>query len=183
MTVRRAIRLGSAVVLAVAAPTARAEVKSADDTGFTVGGTLTAEASPAAVWAVLVQPSRWWDSAHTWSGSAANMSLDPRAGGCFCEQIPPKGSSEHLRVVRADPGKLLIMAGALGPLQTEPVTGVLTISLAAKDGKTAIDWRYAASGLRGMKGTAIAGPFDSVMKVQFSALASVAAGRGADTPR
>lgn len=175
MTTRRSLGLASALLTILCAPPVQAEVKSADDTGFFVGGTQDIAAVPAAVWARLVKPAQWWDSAHTWSGQAANLSLDPRAGGCFCEGLPARGSSEHMRVVRADPGRQMILSGALGPLQTEPVSGVLTIRLAAKDGRTVLTWSYAASGLRGIKGTAIAGPVDTVMSLQFASLAKVAA--------
>jgi hypothetical protein len=63
--------------------------------------------------------------------------LHPRAGGCFCEVLPnleppdaaPRGGAEHMRVVYAEDARVLRMIGALGPMQSEAVTGVLTIVL------------------------------------------------------
>ena len=63
------------------------------------------------------------------SKSAANLTLDAKAGGCWCETLPDGGSVEHLVVVFADPGKTLVMRGALGPLQGLGVEGALSIVL------------------------------------------------------
>src|ERR1043165_1484717 len=57
-------------------------------------------ASPAAVYAAFGQVSRWWSSQHTYSGKAENLSLDLRAGGCWCEQWDA-GSVQHTRVLFA----------------------------------------------------------------------------------
>lgn len=179
---RRSIRLAQAALALLAAPAA-AEVRSADDAGFDVGASETVAAEPDAVWSALVAPSRWWDSEHTWSGKASNLSLSPRGGGCFCERLARGGSVEHMRVIRAEPGRMLVMIGALGPLQSEPVNAVLTVTLEAKGTGTTLTWRYAASGLRGMKGDAIAEPVNAVMTAQFASLVRTAASRSEVAPR
>lgn len=179
---RRSARL-AVVSLALLGAPALAEVKASDDTGFDVGGSETVAASPQAVWAALVKPARWWDSTHTWSGKAANLSLTPQAGGCFCERLAGGGSVEHLRVIRAEPGRMLVLGGALGPLQAEPVGGVLTVTIEAKGGQSVLTWRYLVSGLRGTKGGAIAGPVSSVLSLQFASLARHAAGRANAAPQ
>ena len=61
---------------------------------------------------------------HTWWGRASRLSIDARAGGCFCE-IAGKRQAQHMQVVFADPGKLLRMSGGLGPLQGMGLSGVL----------------------------------------------------------
>ena len=71
------------LLAALAATPARAEVMAASPNGFTVQESFQTKASPQAVWALLVTPARWWDSQHTWSGSAANLTLEARAGGCW----------------------------------------------------------------------------------------------------
>jgi hypothetical protein len=69
------------------------------------------------------------------------MTIDARAGGCFCETIPAAtgspGTIEHARVIYAVPGRQLRLSGALGPLQSEGVTGTLdfTITPAGKGAK------------------------------------------------
>ena len=67
--------------------------------GFTLVQSAEIAAPPDKIYAALIQPSRWWSSDHTFSGNAANLSLDARAGGCFCETLPGGGSVQHLAVV------------------------------------------------------------------------------------
>src|SRR5687768_18231554 len=60
------------------------------------------------VWAALLRPAGWWNGEHTYSGNPANLSLDPVAGGCFCEAVPgagggPAGQVEHMRVIYLAP--------------------------------------------------------------------------------
>ncbi len=90
--------------------------------------------------------SLWWDASHSYSGEARNFSIDARAGGCFCEQMPAGGSVEHMRVVYAEPGKLLRMSGGLGPLQAEAVRGSMSFAFEAWEGGTRLNYRYAVSG-------------------------------------
>ena len=98
--------LAPIVALGLALP-AQAEVKDSRDNGFTIETTVMAEASPAVVYNQLVKVAGWWDPKHTWSGSARNLKLEPKAGGCFCEKLPDGGSVQHARVIFAQPGKLL----------------------------------------------------------------------------
>ena len=126
-----------AAALAITAQPAAAEVIASGETGFVVRHTAEASADPAQTWQALIAPQRWWNKAHTFSGDSANLYLDAQGGGCFCEKLPLKagvpgargGSVAHMRVVYADPGKALRMVGSLGPLQSEALTGTLTISL------------------------------------------------------
>ncbi len=158
--------------------TARAGVVTASDTAFVVSGTTDIAATPAAVWRRLVQPATWWDKAHSWSGDAANLSLDPRPGGCFCERLTGGGGVVHMRVIYAQPSALLRMSGALGPLQGEPASGVLTVSLTGQGASTRLAWSYKVSGLVEMKGGGIASAVDGVLGAQFARLAEVAAHGG-----
>src|SRR5271169_2213683 len=96
---------------------ASAEVVAVSGNGFTVRETAEIAATPDKVYEALVRPQDWWSSDHTFSGSAANLSLDANAGGCFCETVPNSGTVKHQEVVLAAPGKTLVMRGALGPLQ------------------------------------------------------------------
>ena len=50
------------------------------------------------------------------SGNSANLSLALTPGGCFCERFPKGGGIEHMRVTYVDPGKRVVLTGALGPL-------------------------------------------------------------------
>ncbi|MBY6204795.1 hypothetical protein [Halomonas denitrificans] len=142
------ISLQAAAVAALAASAAlHAEVVEVDASGFVVEHTATAPGSPAETWTRLIEPAAWWHPDHTWSGDAANLRLEARAGGCFCETLDGGGSVEHLRVALAAPGRMLRMSGGLGPLQALPVDGVLTVSLAdAEDGGTDLTLNYAVAG-------------------------------------
>ncbi|RYY37536.1 MAG: hypothetical protein EOP59_13760, partial [Sphingomonadales bacterium] len=68
--------------LAAASP-ALGEVVQSSDTGFTIRHTLTVAAAPDKVWTTLTAPSSWWSPDHSYSGDAANITLDARAGGCW----------------------------------------------------------------------------------------------------
>lgn len=134
------------LALAAAAP-AEAAVKSSAAGGFTVESSAVVPASPAEVYAMLARVGEWWNGAHRYSGDAANLSLDPRAGGCFCERLPKEGGSvEHMRVVLAWPGRMLRLSGGLGPLQGEGVAGSLSWTLAPTAAGTEITQTYSVGG-------------------------------------
>lgn len=170
--------LGTAALLA-AAPAA-AEVTGSGPSGFVSRHEAVVEASPRDVWLALITPSGWWTSEHTWSGDAANLVLTPQAGGCFCEKIPEvdepgrftlEGSVEHMRVIQAYPERALRMRGALGPLQSEPVTGILTVAISEVEAGTRIVWEYNVGGAMRYEVPVIARAVDGVMGIQLAALA------------
>jgi len=112
----------------IAAP-AMAEVVQSSPSSFEISQSVTIDAPVGRAWEALRSPSRWWDKEHTYSGDSANLTLDPVAGGCFCEKIEPGGSIEHAHVVYAQPPRMIRMVGSLGPLQAEAVVGTLTVKL------------------------------------------------------
>ena len=137
----------AAVLLLACASAAGAEVKSSSAAGFEVESKAVVAAAPADVYAKLGRVGDWWSSDHTYSGKAANMSLELKAGGCFCEVIPEGGGSiEHARVVYARPGATLRLQGGLGPLQQEAAQGTLTWSLKAVPGGTEVTQSYVVGG-------------------------------------
>ena len=123
-----------------------AEVLSSGQNGFEVRETLRVSATTQKVYAALLQPSQWWSSSHTFSGNAANITLDAKAGGCWCEILPEGGSVEHMRVVYVAPGNTLRLRGALGPFQGLGVEGAMTWSLKASSNATDISVTYAVGG-------------------------------------
>jgi uncharacterized protein YndB with AHSA1/START domain len=125
---------------------ARAEVQSVGANGFEVRETVHVAAAAEKSFAALLQPARWWSSEHTFSGNAANLVLDARAGGCWCENLPDGGSVEHLHVVFIAPGKVLRLRGALGPFQSMGVEGSLTWTLKPSANGTEISVSYAVGG-------------------------------------
>jgi hypothetical protein len=162
-------RLLASLLLLAAAP-AGAEVKSATASGFEVQSVAVVKVSPQAAWAMIVRPASWWDPEHSWSGKAGNMTLDPRAGGCFCEAVPPGGSVEHGRVLSAMPGRLLLLEAPLGPLQSLAVTTRLSWRLKPVAGGTEITQTYVAGGYLPMGGETLAPAVDGVLAEQLARL-------------
>ncbi|MBP8247912.1 MAG: ATPase, partial [Phenylobacterium sp.] len=64
---------------------ARAEVADQSPQGFEIRHVVTIAAPPSKVRAATLEPGRWWNSAHSWSGAAKNLSIDLTTG-CFCER-------------------------------------------------------------------------------------------------
>ena len=138
--------IGLLLGIAIAGP-AIAEVKSVTATGFETVSTATLAAPPDRVYAALGEIDRWWDPSHTFSKDAANLSLELRSGGCFCERLKDGGSVQHLQVVYAAPGTGLRLRGALGPLQMEGVDGTLAWTLkAVEGGGTTVTQSYVVGG-------------------------------------
>jgi hypothetical protein len=166
-----------ALALLFLASAARAEVVDAQANGFEVRHVAVVEAPSAVVWATLLQPSKWWSSAHTWSGSAANLSLAAASGGCFCERLPNGGSVLHMTTVHAVPNQKLVLTGGLGPLQSSGATGALTVLLAETAGRTTVTLTYDVGGW--FKGglDKIAAPVDGVLGQQIAGLKQAAEAR------
>jgi uncharacterized protein YndB with AHSA1/START domain len=155
---------------------ARAEVRETRENGFVIESVVTADAAAASVYRDLIRIALWWDPAHTWSGSAKNLKLEPKAGGCFCEKLPDGGSVQHGRVIFAQPGKQLRIEGALGPLQEMAVSGVLTFRLAPDGPGTRITMTYRVAGTLTMEASKLAPLVDQVMAIQLGRLRSLASG-------
>ncbi len=165
------LKLGLLPLASLLSVPAQAEVKSATDYGFETVRVVTVKASPAAAYAMLGKPALWWSGAHTYSGSAKNLSLQLRAGGCFCEAIPADTAMvEHARVVFAQPGKMLRVLGGFGPLQQEGVSGALTFALKPVDGGTEVTMRYVVGGYIRMGPKVMAPLVDQVLGEQLVGL-------------
>jgi len=161
------------IALLLPAATPAAVTQSSPD-GAIVVHHFQIAASPQAAWNALVRPELWWPSDHTWSGDRANLRLEAQAGGCFCENWG-EASAEHGRIVMAQPGMLLRIRGALGPLQEMAVTAVLTVRLVATgSGGTEATVTYRISGDASHKLDAFIPAVDQVIGLQFGAFAAYA---------
>ena len=158
---------------AMVAP-AHSAVTASDDIGFAVENSVEVAADAATVYRLLGQPGRWWSSDHSYSGDAANLRLQPVAGGCFCETLPhadgPAGSVEHARVIQAVPGKRLRLSGALGPLQAEAVTGTLDFDIVPAGKGVRVTMTYGVGGYIRMGSARIAPIVDGVLAEQLAGL-------------
>jgi uncharacterized protein YndB with AHSA1/START domain len=148
-----------------------AEVVQASADAFTVRHARQVPVPPAQVYASIGQVGKWWVASHTWSKSSANLSLDLRPGGCFCERWGEAGV-EHGRVVMVMPNQIVRLAASLGPLQEMAVTGALTFELQPNDGGTQVTVTYRVSGTPEHKFDAFAAMVDGVIGEQATALAA-----------
>jgi Polyketide cyclase / dehydrase and lipid transport len=148
------------VLLTWAAPAA-ATVTAVDPGGFTVSGSLHVAAPADKAYAVLVRPSLWWNGEHTYSGNAANLTMEARAGGCWCEALPGGGSVQHMAVVYVDPGKVL---------RLRALDGVMTFSLMSANGGTDITMRYVVGGYAPSGFKDLAPGVDEVLMEQLAGL-------------
>ena len=154
---------------------APAAVADSSANGFTVKLTLSVQASPDDLYRRLVRNvGDWWEGAHTFSGKPRNLSIDDKPGGCFCEKLDSGGGVRHMQVLYADPGKRLVLSGALGPLQTMAATGTMTIELTHADGGTKLDVTYAVAGYFPAGMNTFAAPVDRVLTTQFTRLKNYA---------
>lgn len=139
-------------LLAGLVPTfARAEVRDATASGFTVENVRVVTVDPATAWRALVQDvDRWWPKDHSWWGAASTLSIDARAGGCFCETVGGDAGggrqAQHLLVTFVDPGRTLRMTGGLGPLQGMGLHGALEFRLTPEGEGTRIVLWYRVGG-------------------------------------
>lgn len=169
---------------------AGAEVTSVSEAGFVIRHEAETTAKKNDAWRALIAPGKWWPSAHTYSGEAANMYLDAQASGCFCEKLPRPagepadqrmGSVEHMHVVYADPPQgVLRMKGGLGPLQGESVLGTLTIIVKPTPTGSRIIWEYVVGGYTRIKNEDLAPAVDKVLGEQLERLAALLTPPAAD---
>ena len=171
--------LCGALVTALACGTAAsAKVRSANDVGFSVASSVRIDRDARSIYTLIAKPARWWSREHSYSGDTANLSMNPRAGGCFCERLPgadgSAGSVEHARVILADPYKRLRLSGALGPLQADAVIGTLEFTLTPADKGVEVTISYIAAGSMRTGPRQIAPVVDRVLAEQLASLKRVA---------
>jgi len=155
------------VALLLGSPAA-AEVVSASPNGFEVRETVQLVVSPEAAFNAFSNLPSWWDPQHTYSGDAANLTLNVTPGSCLCERIPKTGGGvEHLRVTYVDPGKRVLFTGALGPLLFEAVTGVMDVQVKRTGGGSELILDYRAAGFAKGGADKLAAIVDQVLGAQM----------------
>jgi hypothetical protein len=149
---------------------ARAAVVDATPNGFQVEETASIAAPATKVWAAIGQWGDWWNSAHSWSGDAHNITLDLKPGGCLCEALPNGGGARHMTVLMSMPDRLLVLDGALGPLMLSGADGHMRFKLAEKAGVTTVTMDYWVGGYLPAGLDKIAGDVDGVLAEQTGRL-------------
>lgn len=174
--------LGAAGLLA-AAPAARAEVAAAGPSIFLIQAEADVAAPPSQVWRALTRIGQWWGDEHTYSGDSSRMTLDLRAGGCWCERWGGGQSVEHARVLlvmERDDVRTLRVAGGLGPLQELGAVGILTFTVAPHANGAKITMTYRVTGDAGLNLSDMAPLVDMVLMEQFGRLSRYSASGSPD---
>ena len=161
---------------------AAAEIADSSSSGFTFKMTVNIQAPPDAVYKQLIAIGNWWNPSHTYSDDAHNLSIEEKPGGCWCEKLPNGGGVRHMEVVLLMPGKLLVMRGGLGPLQSIAATGAMKISLFPATGGTRLDVRYIVGGYFPAGMNTLSGAVDEVLTEQFTRFKSFVE-TGSPTPK
>ncbi len=189
--VRTALAFLVLVLVAPASAPVAAKVHETSANGFVLRHAIEVPATLDASWEMFVTPSKWWSKTHSFSRDAANFSLDPRAGGCFCEILPskispnaaPRGSVEHLRVVYVEQPRAMRLTGSLGPLQSSGVNGMLTVFFRPVDGGgTRILMEYVVGGYLRKDPQALATTVDLILAEQILRLGKTLGRVNADAP-
>jgi hypothetical protein len=162
-----------AVVSLLSCTVAPAEVIDQVQDGFTVKIAVVVHAGPEDVYNRMVHNvGDWWSSEHSFSGDAHNLSIDDKPMGCFCEKLPGGGGVRHAEVIMVMPNKLLVMSGALGPLQKFATTGTLTLAILPIRSETRVELTYAVGGYLSGGLNTWAAPVDKVLTEQMTRLKS-----------
>jgi uncharacterized protein YndB with AHSA1/START domain len=126
----------------------------------------------ATAWKALVDDIDRWPKDHSWWGKESRLSIEPRAGGCFCERTGDR-QALHMLVSFVDPERLLRLTGGLGPLQGMGLHGALEFRLApSPEGGTRITMFYRAGGYTPDDLSKLAPVVDKVQAQQLGGLAS-----------
>jgi uncharacterized protein YndB with AHSA1/START domain len=173
----RTVLAALAALFAFAAAPAHAEVVASATGGFTVRHVVAVAAPPAQAWRRFTEVGRWWNDDHTFSGSARNLSLAVRPGGCWCEKLDGGGFVRHMEVIYAAPGEMLRLSGGLGPLQDLPVSGVMTVKVEADGAGSKVTLTYAVGGNTASGLASLAPAVDGVLGQQMTRYAAFAGER------
>jgi uncharacterized protein YndB with AHSA1/START domain len=161
------MRIIAALALLAAATPAAADVVTASSNGFEIRRTVPLVVKPEIAFQAFVSLPSWWSGEHTYSGKSENLRLTPVPGGCFCEQFPEGGGIEHMRVIYVDPGKRILMTGALGPLLYEATNGVMDVQVKSTAGGSQLTLDYRASGFFNGGAAGLAPIVDKVLADQL----------------
>ena len=147
-----------------------AEVVSQAGHGFHIKSNIHVPVPAQRAYESFLKVSDWWIEDHTWFGSAENLSLNPVAGGCFCE-INGEQQVQHMTVSYVNPGKALRMTGGLGPLQQMGVSGTLSYQFVGiSENESLVVQEYRVSGFYPEGLDSLAAIVDGVQTAQLNSL-------------
>jgi hypothetical protein len=149
----------AAAALSLFALPAAAEVVERSADSFTLRYAVDSGIAPEKIGPSLADLPRWWDSAHTYSGSAENLSLDLTPGGCWCERLADGTDFDHGRTVSVTADSFVFNA-PFGPMRGRTTKAELTVAWPATTRGRTPTWTMVVEG-PGMG--AMADAIDAVM--------------------
>ncbi len=158
----------AALVLSAAATAAPAEVVEKDADHFVLRYSVALETTPEDIYGAIGDVGQWWDSAHTYSGDAHNLTLPLEVGACFCEALADGKTFEHGHVVQTDPNLGVLLDAPLGPLKGKATKADWSIGWSDGNRGYELIMTYV---VRGPGLGAFAEGVDGVMRGQFERLA------------
>ncbi|MEM0926606.1 MAG: ATPase [Planctomycetota bacterium] len=152
----------------VTLPDAHAKVDVAAGDGFRVTIKQDSLLPPEEAYQKFVSEfSQWYDARHSYSMDARNLSLD-LDDRCMLEKLPDGGFVRHMEIVFHQPGKLIRLAGGLGPLQGMGIQGAMTVSFLPAQEGSQVTLTYVVTGASFLTLDKIAGPVDQVLTEQMT---------------
>lgn len=122
-----------------------AEIVSRSENAFTLKFEGPTRLGPAGVADAFSEVDLWWDPVHSYTGDAANLSLDLAPGGCWCEAMPDGVLFDHGRVVSAVYGEIRLHA-PFGPLRDMATRADLIVTWPLVDGVVTPTWTFIVEG-------------------------------------
>ena len=140
----RTLSITVGLVLGLATPAA-AEIASRSEDAFTLTFSTRTQYGPGRITGSLEGLQHWWDPAHTYTGDAANLSLDLTPGGCWCERLADGADFDHGRTVSVTPGEILFHA-PFGPLRAMATRADLTVAWSLVGREMEPSWTFVVEG-------------------------------------
>lgn len=132
-------------LVAMAGFPAAAEIVSRSENAFTLRFEGQTRLGPAGVADAFSEVDLWWDPAHSYTGNAANLSLDLTPAGCWCEAMPDGALFDHGRVISAVYGEIRLHA-PFGPLREMATRADLIVTWPLVDGVVTPTWTFTVEG-------------------------------------
>lgn len=158
------------IIMTMAPGLAWGKVERSADGGFEIRIEAVVSATPETVYAQFLRVGEWWNKDHTWFGKSEGLSIEPRAGGCFCERRDDN-TALHMIVSLVKVGREVRMIGGLGPLSGLGLHGAMSWSFEpAEPGMTKITHVYRVTGYYPDGLAGLATVVDSVQSQQVAGL-------------
>lgn len=150
------------VLVGLCAPfVAAADVVESSATHYVLRHEATSTLSADALWQRLIEPASWWHPDHTYSGDAANLSLELKPGGLWAETWDA-GAVTHGTVMLVETGSVLRLDAPFGPLAGVGAHTVWTITIEADGDGSRVVFDEVSSGPPTAKMDELAGAVDYV---------------------